>query len=57
MSKNVTTRKLPHGTIPFAQIKDPQTRAALMKINENMRALDGRLKSAESAVRELQGRA
>lgn len=54
---NVTTKPLPHGTIPFAQIKDPQTREALMKINENMRSLDRRLKTVESAVRELQRRA
>lgn len=54
---NVTTKPLPHGTIPFAQIKDPQTRDALMKINENLRSLDKRLKAAESAVRENQRRA
>ena len=54
---NVTTRPLPHGTIPFAQIKDPQTRNALMKINENQHSLDKRLKAVESAMREQQRRA
>ena len=54
---NVTTKPMPHGTIPFAQIKDPQTRDALMKINENQRALDRRLKAVEAAARELQRRA
>lgn len=57
MSKNVTTRNLPHGTIPFAAVRDAQTRNALMQINENMRTLDRRLKTVESAVREIQRRA
>ena len=57
MSKNVTTKKLPHGTIPFVQIRDPQTRDALMKINENQRLLDKRLAAVETATRELQRRA
>ena len=54
--KQITTRPLPHGAIPFANIRDPQTRDALMKLNENMRSLDKRLKAAEEAVRELQRR-
>lgn len=56
MSKNVTTKKLPHGAIPFVQIRDPQVRDALMKINENQRSLDKRLAAVESAARELQRR-
>ncbi len=55
--KQITTRPLPHGAIPFANIRDPQTRDALMKLNENMRSLDKRLKATESAVREQQRRA
>lgn len=55
--KNVTTRAMPHGAIPFAAVRDPQTRNALMRINENMRSLDRRLKSVEMAMRELQRRA
>ena len=54
---NVVTKNTPHGAIPFAAVRDPQTRNALMKLNENMRALDRRLKVAEAAVRELQRRA
>lgn len=54
--KQITTRPLPHGAIPFANIRDPQTRDALMKLNENMRSLDKRLKVAEEAARELQRR-
>lgn len=57
MSRNVTTRRLPHGAIPFAQIRDPQVRDALMKINENALALDRRLSAVEAAARELQRRA
>jgi hypothetical protein len=53
---NVTTKPLPHGAIPFANIRDPQTRDALMKLNENMHSLDKRLKAVESAVREQQRR-
>ena len=55
--RNVTTKPLPHGAIPFAQIKDPQMRSMLMKINENQRSLDKRLKAVESALREQQRRA
>ena len=57
MSIEVATKTLPHGTIPFAQVKDPQTRNALMRLNENINALNRRLKTAEAAVRELQRRA
>ena len=55
--KDVITKRLPHGAIPFAQIRDPQMRDVLMKLNENIRALDRRLVAAESATRELQRRA
>ena len=54
--KDIVTAPLPHGAIPFAQIKDIQTRAVLMKINENQRAIDKRLKAVEMAIRELQKR-
>lgn len=57
MSKNVTTKKLPHGAIPFAQIRDPQMRDVLMKLNENQRKLDKRITAVEAATRELQRRA
>ena len=55
--KVVLTKSLPHGTIPFEQVRDPQTRDALMKINENIRALEKRQRTAEAALRELQRRA
>ena len=54
---NITTQPLPHGTIPFAAVRDTQMRDALMKLNENIRALDKRLKAVESAMREQQRRA
>lgn len=55
--KNLITKRMPHGTIPFEQIRDPQTRDALMKINENQRNIDKRLAAVEAATRELQRRA
>ena len=54
--KNLITKRMPHGTIPFEQICDPQIRDALMKINENERNLDKRLAAIETATRELQKR-
>ncbi len=54
--KNLITKKMPHGTIPFEQIRDPQTRDVLMKINENQRNLDKRIAAIETATRELQKR-
>ena len=54
--KNIVTKSLPHGTIPFEQVRDPQVRDALMKLNENLRSLARRLAAAEAAVRELQQR-
>ena len=54
---NVTTKPLPHGAMPFKQVRDPQLRTALMHINENILAIDKRLKAVESAAREIQRRA
>ena len=41
MAQNGTFNKsgLPHGMVPFHQIPDPQTRDAVMKLNENIVAL------------------
>lgn len=55
--KTVTTKSLPHGTIPFAQIHDATLRDAMMKLNENIGLVSRRLKTVEEAVRELQRRA
>ena len=55
--REIITKKLPHGTIPFEQIHDPQVRDVLMKLNENQRALDKRLAAVEKATREIQRRA
>ena len=55
--KTTITKNLPHGTIPFAQIHDATVRDAVMKLNENMQALNRRTKAMESALRELQRRA
>lgn len=49
-----TTKRLPHGTIPFMQIRDAQLRDVLMKIGENEKALDARLATVERVQNELQ---
>lgn len=54
--RNVTTKKLPHGTIPIQEIRDERTRKVVMQVNENVRAVDERLRVVEAAVRELQRR-
>lgn len=45
MAQNGTSNKsgLPHGMVPFHQIPDPQTRDAVMKLNENIVALAKRI--------------
>lgn len=40
---NSTGRKSPHGMVPISNIKDPATKAAIMKLNENMKALQDKV--------------
>jgi hypothetical protein len=49
MVKNGTSNRtgLPHGNVPIHQIPDPQTREAVMKLNENILALARRLAAQE----------
>ena len=51
MAVNGTSNKtgLPHGMVPFHQIPDPQTRDAVMKLNENIVALAKRPAGGGSA--------
>ena len=58
MAINGTSNKtgLPHGMVPFHQIPDPQTRGAVMKLNENIIALARRLAAAETKIKELERR-
>lgn len=52
MAQNGTSNRsgLPHGMVPFHQIPDPQTRDAVMKLNENIAALARRLAALEAKV-------
>lgn len=54
--KVVTTKKLPSGSIPFANVKDVTVRSVLMRMNENIAGLMSQLKQAQEAIRELQRR-
>lgn len=44
---NSTSRKSPHGMVPISNIKDPATKAAIMKLNENVKALQDRVAAME----------
>lgn len=58
MARNGTSSRTgtPHGMVPFHQIPDPQTREAVMKLNENIASLARRLAAAEAKVKELERR-
>ena len=47
---------LPHGAVPFHHIADLQTRDAVMKLNENVLALERRLAAAEAKLKEIERR-
>lgn len=53
---NVVYRKVPHGKIPFATIPNQNLRDALMKLNENILALDRNMEALFRAVNELSRR-
>lgn len=38
---------LPHGTVPFHHLSDPQVRDVVMKLNENIQALVRRIAALE----------
>ena len=44
---NSTGRKSPHGMVPISSIKDTATKAAIMKLNENIKALQDRVAAME----------
>lgn len=52
----VVKSPLPHGRIPFAQMKSAELRDFAMKANENMVALQKKVEDLQSAVLELQRR-
>ena len=53
---NVVFKKMPHGKIPFQTIANVNLRDALMKLNENMVALERVLEAVCRAVNEIQRR-
>ena len=44
---NSTGRKSPHGMVPISNIKDSATKAAIMKLNENIKNLQDRISVLE----------
>lgn len=50
----IVEKPLPHGNIPFHHISDPNVRNVVMKVNENIAALERANKALAAAVRELQ---
>ena len=46
--------KIPHGTVPFAGIKDNATREAVMRLNENIAALKRALEAALDKIEKLE---
>lgn len=54
MAQNGTSNRtgLPHGMVPFHQLTDPQTRDAVMKLNENIAWLAKRPAGAAAISRE-----
>lgn len=43
--------KLPHGSVSGAIVKDKSTRDVIMRLNENIVALDKRVKELEKSLR------
>lgn len=46
MAKTSNT-KSPHGMVPISNISDAATKAAIMKLNENIKALENRVLTLE----------
>lgn len=43
----MANEKLPHGMVPISDIKDPSLKKAIMKLNENILALEKRVAELE----------
>lgn len=52
--RQITRKKLPHGKVPFAEMRDVSARDAVMKLNENIIALKKQVAELQDAVIELQ---
>lgn len=52
MAKTTAKRGLPHGTIPFHHLADANVRDVVMKLNENIAALERRLAAVEKKGKE-----
>ena len=50
--RRARTGGTPHGAVPFHHIADPQVRDAVMKLNENILALERRLAAVEGKGKE-----
>lgn len=50
--RRARTGGTPHGAVPFHQIADLQVREAVMKLNENILALERRLAAVEGKGKE-----
>ena len=55
MSAKIVRRKLKH-SLPFADVRDPQLKDALMKIGENFVLMQSQIETLQGAVEELQRR-
>lgn len=52
----IVQKPLPNGRVAFEEIASPQTKRAVMLLNENLRSLASQLAEAQRALVELQGR-
>lgn len=52
----IIEKPLPHGSIPYHQVRDMQSREAIMKLNENILSLKRQVVELQKAVQELQRR-
>ena len=52
--KTVVNRGIPHGQVPFADVRDMAVRDRVMRLGENDRAIARQLAALTEAVAELQ---
>lgn len=52
--KQIVKKRLPHGKIPFVQIRDQVVRDIVMRLNENILVLQKNIEELQDAVMELQ---
>lgn len=50
----ITKRAIPHGKVAVDGIKDPSTRAALMRLNENISSLAAQLSDLQGACQLIE---